>query len=321
MKRTIVILSIILFIFILSACTKDREEPTSTGSQNKDSEEQTTITYLNNHYEIPVKPEKILFLNAFESIEDAVILGIEPYAASAIGSDEEPFPSFFGDVTANTIPLLTTSGDSLEYVLQLAPDLIISTDMEDPKVLEQLEKIAPVIPTSHYGPDWQANLEMLAEVTGKAEKAKTLIDKYHQDKQNAIQYLHSFQDKDVVAIRIRGGEMMIYPKNVFLNDVLYGELNLPVPETINKVDQQTVISLEGLYQANPDYIFIQYDLYENDMDESILEELQQNQVWKGLKAVKSNQVFINAVDPLVMGGGTLNGRVRILEATMQALSN
>ncbi|MNH41185.1 Iron-uptake system-binding protein precursor [compost metagenome] len=57
------------------------------------------------------------------------------------------------------------------------------------------------------------------------------------------------------------------------------------------------------------------------MDESILEELQQNQVWKGLKAVKSNQVFINAVDPLVMGGGTLNGRVRILEATMQALSN
>lgn len=61
MKRTIVILSIILFIFILSACTKDREEPTSAGSQNKDSEEQTTITYLNNHYEIPLKPENSLF--------------------------------------------------------------------------------------------------------------------------------------------------------------------------------------------------------------------------------------------------------------------
>nr|HBT72026.1 iron-uptake system-binding protein [Lysinibacillus sp.] len=75
------------------------------------------------------------------------------------------------------------------------------------------------------------------------------------------------------------------------------------------------------YQANPDYIFIQYDLYENDMDGSILEELQQSPVWKGLKAVESNQVFINAVDPLVMGGGTLNGRIRILEATMEALSN
>ncbi|KUF29274.1 MULTISPECIES: ABC transporter substrate-binding protein [unclassified Lysinibacillus] len=322
MKKTMVILSIIVLTLTLSACTKDKEESTSSVLQKKESEEQTTkITYLNNHYSVPVKPEKILFLNAFESIEDAVILGIEPYAASAIGSDEEPFPSFFGDVTANTIPLLTTSGDSLEYVLQLAPDLIISTDMEDPKVLEQLEKIAPVIPTSHYGPDWQENLEMLAEITGKAEKAKTLIDKYHQDKQNAIHYLDSFQDKDIVAIRIRGGEMMIYPKDVFLNDVLYGELNLPVPEAINKVNQQTVITLEGLYQANPDYIFIQYDLYENDLDGSILEELQQSPVWKGLKAVESNQVFINAVDPLVMGGGTLNGRIRILEATMEALSN
>lgn len=95
MKKTMVILSIIVLTLTLSACTKDKEESTSSDLQKKESEEQTTkITYLNNHYSVPVKPEKILFLNAFESIEDAVILGIEPYAASAIGSDEEPFPSF-----------------------------------------------------------------------------------------------------------------------------------------------------------------------------------------------------------------------------------
>ncbi|KYG90213.1 ABC transporter substrate-binding protein [Metasolibacillus sp. FSL K6-0083] len=314
MKKTMIILSIFMFIFVLSAC---KEKQQSSSLQN---EEQTkTITYLNDDYIIPAKPQKIIFLNAFESIEDAIVLGVEPYAASAIGDEEEPFPSFFGETTTNTIPLLETSGDSLEYILKLAPDLIISTDMEDPKILEQLEKIAPVIPTSHYGPDWQANLEMLAEVTGKTEKAKALIENYHQDKREAVSYLSSFQEKDVMAIRVRGGEMMVYPEDVFLNDVLYGELNLRVPKSIQQVNQQTVISLEGLYQANPDYIFIQYDLYENDMDGSILDELQQSEVWKGLKAVQSNQVFVNKIDPLVMGGGTLNGRIRILEAAMQTI--
>lgn len=160
---------------------------------------------------------------------------------------------------------------------------------------------------------------MLAEVTGKTEKAKALIENYHQDKREAVSYLSSFQEKDVMAIRVRGGEMMVYPEDVFLNDVLYGELNLRVPKSIQQVNQQTVISLEGLYQANPDYIFIQYDLYENDMDGSILDELQQSEVWKGLKAVQSNQVFVNKIDPLVMGGGTLNGRIRILEAAMQTI--
>lgn len=320
MNRVIGVLGMILLFVALIACSKNEEVKTSPSSQNDVKEEETnTITYLGNSYTVPASPEKMLFLNAFELIEDAVVLGIEPYAASTIGSDEDPFPSFFGDVTANTIPLLGTSDESLEYVLDLAPDLIISTDMEDPKVLVQLEKIAPVIPTSHYGPDWQANLELLGELTGNTEKAKTIIDKYNQDKQEAITYLSSFKEQDVIAIRIRGGEMMVYPKDVFLNDVLYGELALSIPDIVNRVDQQTVISLESLYSANPDYIFIQYDLYENDMDDSILDEFQKSEVWKGLKAVKNNHVFVNAVDPLVMGGGTINGRIRILEAAMKSI--
>ena len=320
MKRAIMIVGALMLIVVLAACGKSEEVKKSPGSHNEADEGQTkTITYLDKSYTIPAKPEKILFLNAFESIEDAVVLGVEPYAASAIGSDEEPFPSFYGDVTANTIPLLGMSEESLEYVLELAPDLILSTDMETAKVLEQLEKIAPVIPTSHYGPDWQANLEMLAEITDKSEQAKSIIDQYNKDKQEAIDYLRAFEQKDVVAIRIRGGEMMVYPKDVFLNDVLYGELNLTVPEIINNTTQQTVISMESLYSANPDYIFIQYDLYENDMDGSILDELQKSEVWKGLEAVKNNRVFINAVDPLVMGGGTVNGRIRILEAALSSI--
>lgn len=301
----------ITVLLLLVACSKEKKNEAHSATKE--------ITYLEQTYTIPADPQKILFLNAFESIEDAVSLGVTPYAASAVGSDDEPFPSFFGDVTKDTIPLLGTSDESLEYVLELAPDLIISTDMEDPKVTKQLEKIAPVIPTSHFGPDWEKNLLMLGQVTNTEAKAETLIATYNQDKKEAVTHLKQFKAQEVLAVRLRGGEMMIYPKDVFLNDVLYGELGLTIPSVVENVTQQTVLTLEGLVSANPDYLFLQFDEYENAMQENVLNELQESEVWKGLKAVKNNHVWINAVDPLVTGGGTLNGRVRILEAAREAI--
>ncbi len=299
-------------------------QPTETEISGSDAkqEKQTdtrTIRYLGNSYTVPNNLSRILLLNAFESLEDAVLLGYEPYAASAIGDDEDPFPGFFGTVTANTIPLLSESEDSLEYVLDLAPDLILSTDMETAKVLEQLNKIAPTIPTSHLGPDWRDNLELLAELIGEQEKAQQLISDYEQSKARVKEQLPALQDKDIMAIRMRGGEMMVYPKHLFLNDVLYGEAGLPVTELINKIDQQTVISLEGLFAADPDYLFLQFDLYENNNDEKLLSDLLENPIWKGLKAAKNEHVFVNAVDPLLMGGGTAYGRMSILKAIEEKL--
>ncbi|MBH5318748.1 ABC transporter substrate-binding protein [Paenibacillus sp. GSMTC-2017] len=208
-----------------------------------------TISYLGESYTIPAEPKRILFLSAFELMEDAVLMGYEPYAASAIGDKQEPFPGFFGKVTTHTIPLLAESADSMEYVLELAPDLILSTDMETTAVLEKLNKVAITIPTSHHGPNWEINLELLGELIGEQEKAKQLIADYKKDKIEIAARLSQLNDQNVVSIRIRGGEMMIYPEDLFLNDVLYGEIGLTVPDLIKDIKQQTVISLEGLYDA------------------------------------------------------------------------
>ncbi|MBH5318749.1 ABC transporter substrate-binding protein [Paenibacillus sp. GSMTC-2017] len=71
--------------------------------------------------------------------------------------------------------------------------------------------------------------------------------------------------------------------------------------------------------ADPDYIFVQFDLYENNRDEKILKELMDSPIWKGLKAAQSGRVFVNAVDPLIMGGGTAYGRMSILKGVEEKL--
>jgi len=291
--------------------TKTKAESTATADTR-------TVEYLGQSYTVPADPQKIIFLNAFESMEDAVVLGVHPYASSAIGDEADPFPGFYSPLGDTAIPLFGSGSDSMEYLLSLSPDLIIATDMEEAAVIEQLGLIAPTIQVSHFGTDWEANLNLLAELTGKQAEAQQAIERYEEGKKRLTASLADYEGQDILAIRVRGGEMMVYPEDVFLNDVLYGELGLPVPALIERTSEQQPIGLEGLYAENPDYIFLQYDLYENNESNETLDKLQESNVWKGLKAVQNGHVFINAVDPLV-SGGTAYGKQEILSAVEDKL--
>lgn len=310
-----------LLILLLVACNNQTDKQGNTNnnaaSENPAEQETKTITYLDKEYEVPTNPERVVYLNAFESLEDAVLLGVEPYAASAVGDEDDPFPDFFAEVTKQTLPILTYSDESLEYILELDPDVIISSDMEDPIVFQQLQKIATTIPTSHFGPDWDKNLTLLGELYNKQDEASKLIEQYNNDRSEAISYLESFKDQQVLTIRIRGGEMMVYPADVFLNDIFYEELGLSIPNIIKQTTEQSSISLERLYKENPDYLFIQYDIYENEMDETILQKLEESEIWQSLQAVQNERVFVNTVNPLSMGSPTLFGRYEILNAARE----
>ncbi|MEJ8306297.1 ABC transporter substrate-binding protein [Saccharibacillus sacchari] len=294
------------------------DSQTKTEAEAAAKTDTRTVEYLGRSYTVPVEPQKIIFLNAFESMEDAVVLGVQPYASSAIGDEDDPFPGFYSPLGDTAIPLFGSGSDSMEYLLSLSPDLIIATDMEEDAVIEQLGLIAPTIQVSHFGTDWEANLNLLAELTGKQAEAKQAIERYEEGKKRLNASLADYEGQDILAIRVRGGEMMVYPEDVFLNDVLYGELALPVPALIKRTSEQQPIGLEGLYAENPDYIFLQYDLYENNESNETLRKLQESNVWKGLKAVQNGQVFINAIDPLV-SGGTAYGKQEILSAVEDKL--
>lgn len=313
MKKKFLFISVIaLFMLILAACgeKKAAEEETSTdtpkeeATQTKDkstNEDGTrTIEYLGESYEVPEKVERIVVTGAMEAMEDMVVLDVHPVGAIAIGGK---FPELYASVTDKAESIGEKIKPNFEKILELDPDVILGSTKFPEEVQSKLEKIAPTILVSHISTNWESNLNLLAELTGKQADAEKILSTYKADIEAAKTTLtEKLQDKKVAAVRIRGGQAYVYPKEVFLNAVLYGELGLAVPDEVAKAKAQEAISVEQLADMNPDYLFVQFSTDENADAPNALEDFKNNPIIQNINAFKNDQVFVNVLDPLMEGG-------------------
>ena len=276
-----------------------------------------TLTYLNKEYQLPVKADKIVVTGALEGLEDLLVLGIKPVGVMTIGGK---FPVLFHEITAGARPIGERMQPNVEAILAMKPELIISSDKFPAATAEQLQRIAPVIPLSHFPADGEANLRLLGTLTGRQEQAEAVIRQYAQEAAAAKALLpEKAKTQKVVAIRIRAGNICVYPANVFFNDILYQEMGLPVPSEIASVKTQEIISLERFSKFNPDIIFLQYEASESPAQPHVVDDLQRNPLWQSITAVKNNQVFINCIDPLIQGVA-IGGKIQFLHAAAEKLS-
>ncbi|GFZ97155.1 hypothetical protein GCM10008018_49410 [Paenibacillus marchantiophytorum] len=114
-------------------------------------------------------------------------------------------------------------------------------------------------------------------------------------------------------IRLSDKEIRYYSKRNY--EVLYDDLGLHTPPSIPEpTESMKVISLETLPSINPDRIF----LLSSDSKET--SELQKTEVWKGLKAVKNNHVYIVDYGLWFQGPGGPIGQSKIIQETVQQLT-
>ncbi|MBX8944874.1 ABC transporter substrate-binding protein [Lysinibacillus sp. K60] len=319
---------IALFTLILAACGEkkavveesstdtSKEEVTQTKEESTNENGTRTIEYLGESYEVPEKVEKIVVTGAMEAMEDMVVLDVHPAGAIAIGGK---FPELYASVTDKAESIGEKIKPNFEKILELNPDVILGSTKFPEEVQSKLEKIAPTILVSHISTNWESNLNLLAELTGKQAAAEKILSRYKADIEAAKSTLtEKLQDQKVAAIRIRGGQAYVYPKEVFLNAVLYGELGLAVPDEVAKAKSQEAISVEQLADMNPDYLFVQFSTEENADAPNALEDFKKNPIIQNINAFKNDQVFVNVLDPL-MEGGPAYSRIKFLEAIQQNL--
>lgn len=269
------------------------------------------INYNGNKYSVPIQTNKIVIVGSFEAMEDALILNFKPLGAPQVGGK---FPAIFSSITSGVTGIGEKTQPNLEAILKLKPDIILSSTKFPEETNKKLAKIATTIPVSHISTDWQDNLILLANLTGKKSKADQAIAQYKKSLTSAKNTLAlKLKGKTAVTVRIRTGNLFIYPKDVFFNPSLYTDLGAPVPSIISKAKAQEEISLEKFAELNPDYIFLQFSADENVDQPKALENLKKNPIWKSLKAVKNGNVFINLVDPLAQGG-TAYSKISFLNA-------
>ncbi|MGK5511497.1 iron-hydroxamate ABC transporter substrate-binding protein [Brevibacillus formosus] len=330
MKKIYLGLSIAALTLALTACGGGKEATTNTttptpattataekpaGEANK--AETRTIKYLDKEYIVPSKTERIVIAGSMESMEDSLVLNVNPVGAISVGGK---FPEMFTPITGESTSIGEKMQPNLETILSLKPDVIMGSSKFPPEVVEKLNKIAPTFPVSHISTNWEANLQLLGELTGKQAEAEKALQAYKAEAEAVKAKLgESLKDKKVLAIRLRQGNINIYPDKVFFNPVLYADLGLTAPEEVKAAKAQEIISMEKFSQINPDYLFIQFSPDENKDNPNALEDLQNNPIWKSVNAVKNGNVYINVVDPLAQGG-TAWSKTQFLKAAVEKLS-
>ncbi|GAA3399597.1 ABC transporter substrate-binding protein [Paenibacillus hodogayensis] len=273
------------------------------------------LTYGGKEYTVPTKTDKIVITGAVESLEDALVLGVKPIGSLTVGGK---YPPLFAKVTEGVPGIGEKTQPNLETILKLKPDVILASTKFPAETLEKLGKVGTTIPVSHISTDWEANLNLLAELSGKQAEAKKALQTYKDDVKAAKEKLAPvFKDKKVIAVRIRTGNIFIYPQDVFFNPSIYAELGASVPEEVKQAKAQQQLSLEKLSELNPDYVFVQFAEEENSDTPKALEDLQKNPIWKSINAVKNENVFVNLVDPVAQGG-TAYSKIAFLDAVKKS---
>ncbi|UOQ49897.1 ABC transporter substrate-binding protein [Gracilibacillus caseinilyticus] len=310
-QRWIYIILLVSLVAVLAACQQSETEDASAEDQTEtetdqsqeeetDAESETrTISYLGEEYEVPQDPT-IVIAGALEAMEDALLLGVEPIGAISVGGE---FPEMFSDIVGDAESIGEKRQPNIEKILELNPDVILSTTKFPEDTAAKLEEITTVIPVSHISTNWKENLQMLGEVTGKQEQAEQILADYQaQLTEVKDQMSEDVTNQIVVAVRIRSGNIMIYSQDTSFNSVLYEDLGLKLPSVIEQAEAQEAISLEKFSELNPDHIFVQYAESENADNPTALSDLEENPIWQSLQAVQNDKVYVNAVDPLAQGG-------------------
>lgn len=332
MKKIYRVLSIMaLMTLVLTGCGGNKDAaapaaspaataataPTEKPAEDTAKQETRTIKYLDKEYTIPAKSDRIVITGSMESMEDSLVLGVKPIGAISVGGK---FPEMFAPVTGQAKSIGEKTQPNMESILSLKPDVILGSSKFPPEVVEKLGKIAPTFPVSHISTNWEANLLLLGELTGKQAEAEKVLKDYKEGAAGAKAQLgEALKDKKVLVIRIRQGSINIYPEKVFFNPSLYDDLGLTAPAEVKAAKAQEIVSLEKFSEINPDYLFIQFSEDENKDNPKALDDLQKNPIWQSLAAVKNGKVFVNVVDPLAQGG-TAWSKVHFLKAAVEKLS-
>ncbi|MED1121073.1 iron-hydroxamate ABC transporter substrate-binding protein [Bacillus atrophaeus] len=315
MKKMYIAILILLLALTAAACGSKEETNGSSAAGTKS--ENKKIEYLDKTYEVKVPTDKIAITGSVESMEDAKLLDVHPAGAISFSGK---FPDMFKDITDKATSTGEKMEPNIEKILELQPDVILASTKFPENTIKKLSNTATTIPVSHISSNWKENMMLLAQLTGKEKKAKEIIADYEQDlKDTKTKINGKAKDSNALVIRIRQGNIYIYPEQVYFNSTLYGDLGLTAPDEVKAAKAQELISLEKLSEMNPDHIFVQFSDDENADKPDALKDLEKNPIWSSLTAVKEDHVYVNSVDPLAQGG-TAWSKVRFLKAATEKLT-
>jgi ABC-type Fe3+-hydroxamate transport system substrate-binding protein len=323
MRRTTALLAAALFT--LTACGTS-EPPASDRGGMAVAQAVKIVDARNKPLDLKAPATKVVALE-WGAAENLISLGVMPVGVA----DTKGYTNWVTAAKLDpSVKDVGTRGESsVDAIVALNPDLVITTTDEAANTIAQIEKATPVLvirgaDAANAIPQMKANLDLIGEAVGKAEQAKQLtadFDKAVADGKQKIADAGKAGTGFTMADGYKQGSTIsirMYTTGSLLGAVTT-ELGLKNGWTGagDKDYGLAQTDLEGLTKL-PDGAFL-YIANKNDGGDVFGGDLAGNAIWKNLPFVKSNQVH-RLPDGIWMFGGPKSTE-QFIGAAVQAVTS
>lgn len=229
--------------------------------------------------EVPAHPQRVAAISYLGTV---LALEVQPIAAESFLMSS-PYLEGMLDV-------VTDVGDSLEKLLELNPDLII-THNPQPEVVEKYQMIAPTVSVP-YNQFVSIQEEMLyfGELLDRREEAEKWNEQFEKeiaDIREKVQQAVPKGETLSIMQEYDGNVSLFGPKSGRGGLLMYEIMGLKPPTTVPEFmlkESYYEFSLEKLSEYMGDYLIL--------TTEASLESLQADPIWGSLEPIRNNRVFL-----------------------------
>ena len=310
-KKLFSALCMVATAILLTGCSSAQPDKSNDDTKQEVMTEHESSTYtvtdVKGEVEIPANPERIVDLSGNSDILS--ILGYSVVGtANSDAYDYTKFPTYLEDTLKDATILGYSMQETMdiESIIACNPDLIIISTTQE-KMYDQLQKIAPTVMVQLEALDMFEDIRTFAGIFGKEEAAETFISTY-QAKEIGEEVREKYgEDTTYLAFLASGGSFFLFDGAGF-GSVIYTDMGLKKPSNMPEQEDISlpVVNYEGLASLDPDVIFC----IATDAD---LQELQSNQIWNNMRAVKAGNVIILPSSPYFNIGYSCIGRDRLVD--------
>ncbi|BDA72588.1 iron siderophore-binding protein [Rivularia sp. IAM M-261] len=297
----------IAIILTISGCRHNLQIPNSTASSPLLSPAATrVIKHAYGETKIPIKPQRIITLHDSTILDPVLALGVKPIGAAISPEKGILIRGITNEQAKDIQPVGNAFEPSLEKILMLKPDLIIGREYQK-NIYNLLTSIAPTVLV-----DWgsfssfQDNFRYVAQVLGKDEQAKQVLNNYQARVQEFRRRMGKRLEKiEVSVIGVSGQNIKSLNRDAVFNQIID---DIGVKKSLiqrNQKERYLQLSIEFLTRYDADVLFVI-----NEPNSEPLSYLK-NPIWFQLKAVKNRQVY--EVQPSIWFAGGPLGANMILD--------
>ena len=296
-------------LVVLTACQN------STAPIKNNSTDCRIIQHALGELCIPINPQRIIALDTPWTLDPLLALGIRP-VGRAFFSESQALSGLSLDEVAGIEPLGATGNASLEKILSLKPDLMLSLDVHDEQNYQQLSTIAPTVLREYemIETSFKENLRSVARVVSREEQAEDILTQY----QNRVEALRESIGKplqgtetSVIHTTANGlSEIFIEHKGANYFQIL-NDISVPLKPILTERSEWASFSIEAVSQFDADILFI--------ISDKSASSLFQNPLFASLKAVQNNRAYV--VDPVLWYAYGPLGINRLLDDIVAHLSD